>query len=722
MSVITQDFVAAGKPTYITANAGVMYTDITDGIMYRQTTIPFGKNWKVISNQNVFIPNSGVTTVSASTPLASTGGNTPNITIQQAGPTQDGYLSSADWNTFNSAGGVPTTRAINTTTPLQGGGDLSADRTLSIPKANNSTDGYLSSADWNTFNNKGSGTVTAVTATSPITSSGGATPSISIPQAGALTDGFLSSTDWGVFNGKFPYPTGTTSQYVRGDGSLATFPTIPGVNDSITHATASGTDTYTATITGVTSYADGDAYLIRFTNGNTTGATLNINSLGAVDLYRNNDGIVIGGDIEDGAEMLLVYNSTLVGFQCIGTSPNTLLSYVTNADSVTITRGQPVYAFGGVGDRLTVKLAYNTTDATSAQTIGVVQSTSIAAGQKGLIIMQGQLDNLSIFPTATWSDGDPVYLGATAGALTKIKPYAPNHLVYIGYVLTASNGSAGRMYVRPQNGYELKELHDVSAQTPSNNDGLFYNTTTSLWESKSISTALGYTPANASTAVTSVTGTSPVVSSGGTTPAISIPVATSSADGYLSSTDWSTFNSKMTSFMQYRKAGRWFTNGMFNPQGAAFTNVANTIRYVPFYLDQDITVTRMGINVVTAGAASSTCRLGIYTNNGTNNQPSTRLVDTGTIDLVATGPKSVTGLSVALTKGLYWFAYFGSSASGSITAVGANFVFDIKGQANIASIGFVGFNQSLTYTSLPASAGTLTEVNGTTTVAIFYYY
>ena len=44
--------------------------------------------------------------------------------------------------------------------------------------------------------------------------------------------------------------------------------------------------------------------------------------------------------------------------------------------------------------------------------------------------------------------------------------------------------------------------------------------------------------------VTSVTGTSPVVSSGGNTPAISMPAATTSVSGYLSSTDWNTFNSK----------------------------------------------------------------------------------------------------------------------------------------------------------------------------------
>jgi hypothetical protein len=46
--------------------------------------------------------------------------------------------------------------------------------------------------------------------------------------------------------------------------------------------------------------------------------------------------------------------------------------------------------------------------------------------------------------------------------------------------------------------------------------------------------------------VTAVSGTSPIVSSGGTTPTISMPVATATTSGYLSSTDWSTFNAKQT--------------------------------------------------------------------------------------------------------------------------------------------------------------------------------
>jgi len=45
-------------------------------------------------------------------------------------------------------------------------------------------------------------------------------------------------------------------------------------------------------------------------------------------------------------------------------------------------------------------------------------------------------------------------------------------------------------------------------------------------------------------AVTSVSGAAPVVSSGGTTPTISMAAATSLVDGYLTATDWNTFNNK----------------------------------------------------------------------------------------------------------------------------------------------------------------------------------
>lgn len=322
-----------------------------------------------------------------------------------------------------------------------------------------------------------------------------------------------------------------TTDYLAADN---TWKTIPGGGSGIPKGTTSGTDTYTTTISGVTAYNDGDAYLIRFSIGNTTGCTLNINSLGAKDLYRNNNGLLVGGDIIDGAEMFCIYNTTLNGFQVIGTAPNTLLAYVTNADSVTITKGQPVYAFGGQGDRLTVKLASNSTDATSAQTVGIVLSSSIAANQKGLIIVNGQLDGLNIFPTSTWADGDAVYLGATAGTVTKTKPSAPNHLVYLGFVTTANNGSAGRMYVRVQNGYEMDEIHDVKITSLANDDILKYNSSNQLWENSNVLSTKQDTITGAATTITSsnLTASRALVSDG--SGKVATNAVTSTELGYLS--------------------------------------------------------------------------------------------------------------------------------------------------------------------------------------------
>ena len=164
----------------------------------------------------------------------------------------------------------------------------------------------------------------------------------------------------------------------------------------------------------------------------------------------------------------------------------TLYAYVTNDESVTITKGQPVYMFAAAGDRVSVKLAYNTGDATSAKTLGIC-AEDIAAGQAGMVLCQGVQDGLNL---AAYSPGDTLYLGATAGTLTATKPYAPNHLVYIGVVERANAGN-GRLYVRVQNGYELDELHNVSAQSPSNGQTLIYNATTSLWEKNTLTDGTG---------------------------------------------------------------------------------------------------------------------------------------------------------------------------------------------------------------------------------------
>jgi hypothetical protein len=104
-----------------------------------------------------------VTTVTAAagTPISITNNTTiPELTINAASASVPGYLTSADWTTFNNKqaalGFTPanSTITIATTAPLQGGGNLTANRTLSITQATTSANGFLTSTDWNTFNNK----------------------------------------------------------------------------------------------------------------------------------------------------------------------------------------------------------------------------------------------------------------------------------------------------------------------------------------------------------------------------------------------------------------------------------------------------------------------------------------------------------------------------------------------------------------------------------------
>jgi hypothetical protein len=102
--------------------------------------------------------------------------------------------------TIAATGSGGTVTAVTATSPVQSTGGTAP--VISMPVATGSVDGYLSSTDWTTFNNKGSGTVTSVTATSPVASTGGATPVISMPAATTSVSGYLTAADWTTFNGK----------------------------------------------------------------------------------------------------------------------------------------------------------------------------------------------------------------------------------------------------------------------------------------------------------------------------------------------------------------------------------------------------------------------------------------------------------------------------------------------------------------------------------------
>lgn len=95
--------------------------------------------------------------------------------------------------------------------------------TVPIRQSGAASDGWLSSTDWNTFNNKQpAGTyVTSVTGTAPVVSSGGTTPAISMAAATTSVNGYLTSTDWNTFNGKqAALVSGTNIKTVSGTSLL----------------------------------------------------------------------------------------------------------------------------------------------------------------------------------------------------------------------------------------------------------------------------------------------------------------------------------------------------------------------------------------------------------------------------------------------------------------------------------------------------------------------
>lgn len=143
---------------------------------------------------------------------------------------------------------------------------------------------------------------------------------------------------------------------------------------------------------------------------------------------------------------------------------------------------------GAQGQRLAIVLAQANNDANSVDTLGLV-TENISNNQEGFITTSGLVRGINTTGSLqgeTWTDGDALYLSpTTAGALTNIKPTAPNHTIVMGYVVYAHNNQ-GKIFVKVDNGYELEELHNITTTnytTPIDADSvLTYDNTNSLWK------------------------------------------------------------------------------------------------------------------------------------------------------------------------------------------------------------------------------------------------
>jgi hypothetical protein len=153
---------------------------------------------------------------------------------------------------------------------------------------------------------------------------------------------------------------------------------------------------------------------------------------------------------------------------------------VRNVTGATITKGKIVYINGESGNRPTITLANNASDATSAQTVGWVLS-DIPDGNNGYVITNGLLENIN---TVGFASGTQLFLGSS-GNFTSTFPVQPLHNVRVGIVING-NSTTGSVFVNILNGYELEELHDCLISSPQDNQALTYEFSTGLWKNKNV--------------------------------------------------------------------------------------------------------------------------------------------------------------------------------------------------------------------------------------------
>jgi len=289
--------------------------------------------------------------------------------------------------------------------------------------------------------------------------------SLTLGWTGTLADSRIASAS--VWNAKEPaIAAGTTADYWRGDKTWQPFPSLTGF----------------VPYTGATTNVNLGEYELKAGQ-----LTLDLTPTGtaAIGTTQWNDSIGSSQTTLKGGTVILKNGVDLVARVVNKVTPNATLTRA-NYTAVRVS--------GAQGQRLAVAYAQANNDNNSADTIGLVIET-IPTNQEGFIMTVGQLDDVNTTGSLqgeTWADGDVLYLSPTvAGRLTNIKPTGlTGHIVIMGYVEYA-HAVHGKIYVKIMNGWELDELHNVYIDhtTLANKDLLQYNSTTSLWENESYSSA-----------------------------------------------------------------------------------------------------------------------------------------------------------------------------------------------------------------------------------------
>lgn len=214
--------------------------------------------------------------------------------------------------------------------------------------------------------------------------------------------------------------------------------------------------------------------------------------------------------------------------------------------------------------------------------------------------------------------------------------------------------------------------------------------------------------AAAGSGVTSVTGSAPIASSGGATPDISIAQATTFDDGYLTSSDWSTFNGKQDALVSATNIKTINGNSVLGsgdlvvsggggggihlqrnlPSGAfghlfvtysGFTTqnpTANRLILMPFIPNQSLTIQNLSVNCTTL-AVGGLAKILIYSD--VSGTPTTKLYESANLDTSTTGIKTATTTFNFVAGTTYWLSFICNNATNIFNYYGQTAILQFSG-------------------------------------------
>ena len=591
--------------------------------------------------------NSKVGGVTATSPLASSGGTTPNITIQQSSGSQAGFLSAADWTTFNNK-----QAAGNYITSLTGEATASGPGAASVTLSNsavtakvltgiNITGGTVVDTDsiltgfgklQNQINSLiGStiykGTWNASTNTPTLTSGVGTRGWYYIVSVAGttnldgITDWFIG--DWAIFDGTAWQQVDNTDAVVSVNGQTGavslTTDNIPegSTNQYFLNSRARSALSFTA---GSGAYNSTTGVITIPTNNNqiTNGSnyiTLASLSGTAPIVYSNTTGaisITQSGTASNGYLSSTDWNTfnnkqSALTNPVTGTGTANYLPKFTGASTI----GNSIAYDGGSSIGINTNAPYDNTQFKLDVNGGfIVKNTSGVAAQFVLIDANpASGGNAGFFiqsvggtSTAAWGQIQTYYGTSIAAGALRLQPNA-------GQVLVGT--TTGSAFMVDING-TLRVAGQLTLSSTITNGTYTYTLpgatgTIALVGGAGVGTV---TSVAALTIGTTGTDLSSTVANSTTTPVITLNVPTASATnrGALSAADWTTFNNKQGAL----------TLTTTGTSGAA-TLVGNTLNIPQYQSVITNPVTGTGTsNYVARWTSSSVISTGVLIDNGTN--------------------------------------------------------------------------------------------------------